>query len=150
MFVELDTRRGDGLTVTLEWNRDTGQTQIVLHDIRADRLIAFGVPPANAAHAFRHPFSYAPWSGAPPADALGSTPPSLLTGSGIPSATRIEPASPRARSPSRWPSEAYQSALDREERAAKTYAGLMRRVRHLTETGLAHQLALIQAPSGAF
>ena len=42
--------------------------------------------------------------------------------------------------------EAYQSALDREERAAKTYAGLMRRVRHLTETGLAHQLALIQAP----
>ena len=44
--------------------------------------------------------------------------------------------------------EAYQSALDREERAAKTYAGLMRRVRHLTETGLAHQLALIQAPPG--
>jgi hypothetical protein len=45
--------------------------------------------------------------------------------------------------------EAYQSALDREERAAKTYAGLMRRVRHLTETGLAHQLAFIQAPPGA-
>jgi hypothetical protein len=44
--------------------------------------------------------------------------------------------------------EAYQSALDREERAAKTYAALMRRVRHLTETGLAHQLA-IQAPPGA-
>jgi hypothetical protein len=45
--------------------------------------------------------------------------------------------------------EAYQSALDREERAAKTYAGLMRHVRHLTETGLAHPLALIQAPPGA-
>jgi hypothetical protein len=42
--------------------------------------------------------------------------------------------------------DAYQSALDREERAAKTYAGLMRPVRHLTETGLAHQLALIQPP----
>ena len=41
--------------------------------------------------------------------------------------------------------EAYQSALDREERAAKTYAGLMRRVRHLTEIGLAHQLALMPA-----
>ena len=41
--------------------------------------------------------------------------------------------------------EAYQSALDREERAAKTYARPMRRVRHLRETGLAHQLALIQA-----
>ena len=25
MFVELDTRHGDGLTVTLEWDRDTGQ-----------------------------------------------------------------------------------------------------------------------------
>ncbi|HEX6460437.1 MAG TPA: hypothetical protein VF032_16065 [Thermoleophilaceae bacterium] len=45
--------------------------------------------------------------------------------------------------------EAYQSALDREERAAATYAGLMRRVRHLTETGVAHELALIQAPPGA-
>ena len=42
--------------------------------------------------------------------------------------------------------EAYQSALDREERAAKTYAGLMRRVRHETENRQAHQLALIQAP----
>ena len=45
--------------------------------------------------------------------------------------------------------EAYQLALDREERAAKTYAGLMRHVRHLKETGFAHQLALIQAPTGA-
>jgi hypothetical protein len=45
--------------------------------------------------------------------------------------------------------EAYQSALDREERAATTYARLMRRVRHLTETGLTHQLALIQVPLGA-
>ena len=60
MFVELDTRHGDGLTVTLEWDRDTGQTQIVVHDIRADGLVAFGVPPANAADAFRHPFRYAP------------------------------------------------------------------------------------------
>jgi hypothetical protein len=45
--------------------------------------------------------------------------------------------------------EAYQSALDREERAANTYAGLMRRVPDLTESGLAHQLALIQAQPGA-
>jgi hypothetical protein len=60
MFVELDTRRGDGLTVTLEWDRDTGQTQIVLHDIRVDGLIAFEVPPADAADAFRHPYRYAP------------------------------------------------------------------------------------------
>ena len=44
--------------------------------------------------------------------------------------------------------EAYQSALD-EERAAKTYARLIRRVRHLTETGLAHQPALMPALPGA-
>lgn len=60
MFIELDTRRGDGLTVTLEWDRDTGQTQIVIQDIRADAPLAFRVPPADAADAFRHPFRYAP------------------------------------------------------------------------------------------
>jgi hypothetical protein len=60
MFVELDTRHGDGLAVRLEWDRDTGQTQIVLHDERADELIVFGVPAVDAADAFRHPFSYAP------------------------------------------------------------------------------------------
>jgi hypothetical protein len=36
MFVELDTRRGDGLMVTLECDRDTGHTQIVVHDMRSD------------------------------------------------------------------------------------------------------------------
>jgi hypothetical protein len=60
MFVELDTRDGDGLTVTLEWDRSSGQTQIVVHDTRSDGLIAFGVSPINAADAFRHPFRYAP------------------------------------------------------------------------------------------
>ena len=41
MFVELETRRGDGLTVTLEWNRATGQTQIVVRERtlrRTDRV----------------------------------------------------------------------------------------------------------------
>ena len=60
MFVELDTRHGDGLMVTLEWERDTGHTQIVVHDMRFDELITFAVPPASAADAFRHPFRYAP------------------------------------------------------------------------------------------
>src|SRR3954469_8324916 len=60
MFVELNARRGDGLTVTLEWDRDTGQTQIVVHDMRCDGLLAFVVPPVSAADAFRHPFRYAP------------------------------------------------------------------------------------------
>jgi hypothetical protein len=60
MFVELDTRHNDGLTVRLEWDRDTGQTQVVVLDTRSDGLIAFDVPPVNAADAFRHPFSYKP------------------------------------------------------------------------------------------
>ena len=60
MFVELDTRHGDGLTVTLEWDRYTGHIQIVVHDIRGDGPIAFGVPPVSAADAFHHPFRYAP------------------------------------------------------------------------------------------
>jgi hypothetical protein len=60
MFIEVDTRQGDGLTVGLEWDRDTGQTKIVVRDSRSDGLIAFGVAPADAADAFRHPFRYAP------------------------------------------------------------------------------------------
>ena len=46
--------------------------------------------------------------------------------------------------------EAYQSALDREERAADTYARPMSRARHPAETGSAHQMALTQAPPGAW
>jgi hypothetical protein len=60
MFVELDTRHSDGLTVRLEWDRDTGETQIVIHDARAQSKTAIGVPPVKAADAFRHPFRYAP------------------------------------------------------------------------------------------
>ena len=41
--------------------------------------------------------------------------------------------------------EAYQSALDREESAATTYASLMSRVGHLAETGPAHHIASTQA-----
>src|SRR3954463_7879510 len=74
MFVELDTRHGDGLTVTLEWERDTGHTQIVVHDMRSDGGIAFVVPPARAADAFRHPSRCAPCPGGPPADARVRSP----------------------------------------------------------------------------
>ena len=60
MLVELDTRHNDGLTVRLEWDRDTGQTQIVVDDVRTRNVTAFVIPPACAADAFRHPFRYAP------------------------------------------------------------------------------------------
>ena len=60
MFVELDTRQNDGLAVSLEWDRDTGDTQIVVHDTRTAIDVVFGVPGAKAGDAFRHPFRYAP------------------------------------------------------------------------------------------
>ena len=60
VFVELDTRNNDGFTVSLEWDRDTGETQIVINDAQAASESVFGVANVNAADAFRHPFRYAP------------------------------------------------------------------------------------------
>jgi hypothetical protein len=60
VFLELDTRQDPGYTVSLEWDRDTGSTQIVVDDIRNARRLVFRVPGANAGDAFRHPFRYAP------------------------------------------------------------------------------------------
>ena len=60
VFVELDTRHSDGFTVSLRWDRDTGQTQIVVNDARTASDTVFGVPQVNAADAFRHPLRYAP------------------------------------------------------------------------------------------
>ena len=60
MFVELDTRQNNGLTVSLEWDRDTGDTHVVVWDSRTASEVTFGVPGAKAADAFRHPFRYQP------------------------------------------------------------------------------------------
>jgi hypothetical protein len=60
MFVELDTRYNEGLTVSLEWDRDTGQTQIVVNDARTALDTVFAVPRAHAGDALRHPYRYAP------------------------------------------------------------------------------------------
>ena len=60
MYAELDTREERGYRVSLEWDRDTGGTQIVMTDLyTADRL-AFVVPGAIAGAAYRDPFRYAP------------------------------------------------------------------------------------------
>jgi carotenoid cleavage dioxygenase-like enzyme len=58
VFVELDTRQDAGYTVSLEWDRDTGETQIVVADIRDESLPVFPVPGANAGETFPHPFRY--------------------------------------------------------------------------------------------
>ena len=60
VFVELDTRNSDGFTVSLEWDPDTGQTQIVVNDIKDSSETVFRIANVNAADAFRHPFRYAP------------------------------------------------------------------------------------------
>jgi hypothetical protein len=60
VFVELDSRQNDGFRVSLEWDRDTGETQIVVDDIRTDSVLMFGVVGADAGDALRHPFRYAP------------------------------------------------------------------------------------------
>jgi hypothetical protein len=46
--------------VSLEWDRDTGKTQIVVADSGSSSMLAFPVAAENAGDAFRHPFRYAP------------------------------------------------------------------------------------------
>ncbi|HEV3376819.1 MAG TPA: hypothetical protein VG126_06025 [Thermoleophilaceae bacterium] len=60
MFVELDTRQDAGYAVSLEWDRDTDNTQIVVADSRTACLLVFPVRGETAGDAFRHPFGYAP------------------------------------------------------------------------------------------
>ena len=60
MFVELDTRQDARHTVSLEWDRDSGETQIVVADSGPSSVLVFPVPGENADEAFRHPFRYAP------------------------------------------------------------------------------------------
>ena len=60
MFVELDTRQDAGYTVSLEWDRDTGETHIVIADSGMASVLVFPVSGERAGEAFRHPFRYAP------------------------------------------------------------------------------------------
>ena len=60
MFVELDTRNAVGYTVSLEWDRDSGETHIVVTDCGSSCVLIFPVPCENAGEAFRHPYRYAP------------------------------------------------------------------------------------------
>lgn len=59
MFVELNSRQEAGYTVSLEWDRETGDTQIVVADVVTTDSLAFRVLGASAADAFRDPLRYA-------------------------------------------------------------------------------------------
>jgi hypothetical protein len=60
MFVELDTRHDFNFTVSLEWDRDTGETHIVVTDGGTSCVLVFPVPAEHAGEAFRHPYRYTP------------------------------------------------------------------------------------------
>src|ERR1700710_2353246 len=60
MFVELDTRHDARYSVSLKWDRDSGQTQIVVADSGDSSVLVFPVPGEKAGKAFRHQFRYAP------------------------------------------------------------------------------------------
>jgi hypothetical protein len=60
VFVELDSRRDAGHTVSLEWNRNSDETLIVVADGAASSTLIFPVRGESASEAFRHPFRYAP------------------------------------------------------------------------------------------
>jgi hypothetical protein len=60
VFVELDSRRDAGYTVSLACDRNSGETQIVVADNGTSSVLVFPVPRENAGEAFRHPFRYAP------------------------------------------------------------------------------------------
>jgi hypothetical protein len=58
MLKELDTRDGDGITVTLFWDNEFHRTMIRLVDYRTETIETFQVPAFAAADAFDHPFYY--------------------------------------------------------------------------------------------
>jgi hypothetical protein len=67
---ELAYREGDGIAVSLRWNRQTGDVSVLVED---SELGEFLVPaaPEQALQVFYHPYAYAP---NPPAHKPGSQP----------------------------------------------------------------------------
>jgi hypothetical protein len=64
---ELDRREGDGIVVSLLWDKSRDRTSIALSDERSDAELHFEVPSARALDAFRHPYVYAAREGLLPA-----------------------------------------------------------------------------------
>ena len=59
-LVELDEREGDGIRVTLLWNRATNRLSVLVSDERANDAFALEVREGDdPLDVFRHPFAYA-------------------------------------------------------------------------------------------
>lgn len=56
---ELAKRTGDGIEVTLYWNKPTDRVTIVVCDLRSDETLEFEIDGRAALDAFNHPYAYA-------------------------------------------------------------------------------------------
>jgi hypothetical protein len=57
LFAELDYREGDGIEVSLLWNRGENSLSVFVFDGRDDNSFELAVKPAEAREAFLHPFA---------------------------------------------------------------------------------------------
>jgi hypothetical protein len=55
---ELDQRSGGGLEVTLLWSKRSGSVYVCVEDEQTHQGFHFAVDPAEALHAFRHPYGH--------------------------------------------------------------------------------------------
>jgi YD repeat-containing protein len=55
---ELDSRRSDGIEVTLLWNPEGQRVSVAVNDERSGESIEFPVARQDALTAFRHPYAY--------------------------------------------------------------------------------------------
>ena len=58
MLQELNSREGDGISVTLYWDNGCDRTMLRVVDDRTETDELFDVPALSAADAFDHPFCY--------------------------------------------------------------------------------------------
>lgn len=56
---ELDSRKNDGIEVTLLWNSRTDRVTVSVLEERYGVSFSLDVPPADALFAFHHPYAYA-------------------------------------------------------------------------------------------
>jgi hypothetical protein len=58
LFAELDYREGDGIEVSLLWNRRDNSLSVYVFDGREDMSFELAVTPIEARDAFLHPFAF--------------------------------------------------------------------------------------------
>jgi hypothetical protein len=56
---ELDCREGNGIAVSLLWQRQSNRLSVVVEDRRLGERFSVPVRPENARDVFNHPYAYA-------------------------------------------------------------------------------------------